>query len=104
MSTNYFSRALMQEMLFLRNMREIEELNAEIAELRVAIFNKQKKHRRCDKEISKNFNVLLSDIQCFHCKRVYASDVALKLHLKLKHDDKSTTPTPTEHEISQEVI
>lgn len=57
MSTNYFSEALMQEMLYLSNVREIEKLNEEIAELKAAIFSKQKKHRRCDKEISKNFNV-----------------------------------------------
>jgi transposase len=57
MSTSYFSEALMQEMLYLSNLREIEQLNEEIAELKAAIFSRQKKHRRCDKEISKNFNV-----------------------------------------------
>lgn len=57
MSTNYFSEALMQEMLCLQNIRQIEQLNDEIAELKAAIFSKQKKHRRCDKDISKNFNV-----------------------------------------------
>jgi hypothetical protein len=86
MSTSYFSKALMQEMLFLRNLREIDQLNTEIIDLKAAIYNKQKKHRRCDKEINKNFNVNQLYTQCFHCKRVYASDVALKLHLKLKHD------------------
>jgi PHD/YefM family antitoxin component YafN of YafNO toxin-antitoxin module len=57
MSANYFSESLMQEMLYLQNLREMEKLTEEIARLRSAIFSKQKKHRRCDKDISKNFNV-----------------------------------------------
>jgi hypothetical protein len=57
MSTNYFSEALMQEMLYMHNIREIEQLTEEIEDLKATIFAKQKKHRRCDKDISKIFNV-----------------------------------------------
>lgn len=49
MSDNFYSQALLQEMLYLHNLRQVECLRAEIEELRCAIFNKQKKHRRCDK-------------------------------------------------------
>lgn len=58
MSTSYYSEALMQEMLYQYNLRRISELTEEISALKTAIFTKQKKHRRCDKEISKNFNVV----------------------------------------------
>jgi hypothetical protein len=35
-------------------------------------------------------------IQCSLCEKVYASDVALKLHHKLKHQDEETTKTAKE--------
>lgn len=59
MTTNYFSQALFQEMLYFHNLKEVEKLTEEINDLKAKIFNRQKKHRRCDKDISKIFNVIL---------------------------------------------
>ena len=57
MTTNYFPEALLQEMLYFHNLKELEKLTEEINDLKAKIFAKQKKHRRCDKDISKNYNV-----------------------------------------------
>lgn len=109
MSTNYYSMALMQEILYLRNVKEKEELEREIQQLRLAIFSKQKKYRRCDKDIQKTFKVHLFLIQCRNCEKFYASDVALKLHLKLKHnsqknqEEKSTEYSVEEIEVSAQI-
>jgi hypothetical protein len=45
-------------MPYFHNLKELEKLTEEINDLKAKIFAKQKKHRRCDKDISKKFNVL----------------------------------------------
>ena len=57
MSTNYFPQALMQQMLFYIKAQEHLDLQEEIQSLKQAIASKQKKHRRCDKDIHKNIEV-----------------------------------------------
>lgn len=49
MEPNYFAQALLQEMLYRSNLRQVEQLQQEIEDIKEAIFSRQKKHRRCDK-------------------------------------------------------
>ena len=67
MSYSYYSQALLQEMLHISNQQEADRLVEEIDDLKSMIFSRQKKHRRCDKDISKTVNVNFILIQCRHC-------------------------------------
>lgn len=51
MSTNYFPKALIQQMLFYMKAEEYRRLEEEIESMKLAIACRHKKHRRCDKEI-----------------------------------------------------
>ena len=57
MSFSYYPQALMQEMINISHTFEVQRLQEEVEDLRQMIFSKQKKHRRCDKDISKNVKV-----------------------------------------------
>ena len=57
MSYSYYPQALLQEMLHISNLHSLQRLQQEVQELKEAIYSKQKKHRRCDKDISKNVTV-----------------------------------------------
>ena len=60
MSTNEYHRlALLQYVRMQHNLEEVQTALSEVEELKQQIAARHKKHRRCDKEIEKPFNVLL---------------------------------------------
>ena len=75
---HYYRLALQQQVLYQQQLEELIQTEEDIQGLKTRIAARHKKHRRCDKEIQKEF-------QCPYCERTYASDIALKLHFKLKH-------------------
>lgn len=56
-SAEYYRLALQQQVLYYQNIQECLALQEEIEELKSRITAKHKKHRRCDKEINKDFKV-----------------------------------------------
>lgn len=71
-SDEYYRLALQQQVLYYQNLQEVLEVEAEIEDLKAKIAAKHKKHRRCDKEIQKEFKVtflifsVLSVRRCMH--------------------------------------
>ncbi len=59
-SVDYFRLALLQQIHYQHQMEEYLRAMEEIASLKDQIAARHKKHRRCDKEIKKEFNVKLS--------------------------------------------
>lgn len=57
-SVEYHRLALLQYVLFQQQLEECISLEAQIAELKEAVAARHKKHRRCDKEISKTNKVI----------------------------------------------
>jgi hypothetical protein len=56
-SVEYHRLALLQYVRFQQQLEECISLEAQIAELKEAVSARHKKHRRCDKEISKTNKV-----------------------------------------------
>lgn len=54
---NFYPEALFQFMLYRDNLSEMGKLLTEIEDLKSKISSKQKKHRRCDWQIVKDFKV-----------------------------------------------
>lgn len=98
-SVEHYRLALLQYIQYQQQMEAVLRLREEVAELRAQIALRHKKHRRCDREITKQFKVAPSLIQCLKCEKFYASDIALKLHLKLKHprNDEKENSTEDSH-------
>lgn len=61
-SVDYFRLALLKQIQYNQQMDEYLRLQDEIAELKNQIASRHKKHRRCDKEIKKEFNVNVTTI------------------------------------------
>jgi hypothetical protein len=59
MSTNeYFRLALLQYIRMQHNLEALQKSQAEVDSLRAKVSARHKKHRRSDKEIEKNLNVI----------------------------------------------
>ena len=65
-SPDYYRLALQQQMLYHLQMEAILKAEEEIEALKTNITAKHKKHRRCDKEIQKEFQVkkVLFSVKC----------------------------------------
>lgn len=98
-SVEYYRLALLQYIQYQQQVDALIKIREEVADLRSQIALRHKKHRRCDKEITKQFKVTFIFIQCAKCEKFYASDIALKLHLKLKHprNDEKENSTEDSH-------
>lgn len=58
-SVEHYRLALLQYIQYQQQLQAVLRLQEEIGELRTQISARHKKHRRCDKEIRKDFKVLL---------------------------------------------
>lgn len=68
-SVDYFRLALLQHIHYQQQMDEYLRVKDEIRHLKEQIASRHKKHRRCDKEINKEFKVIYSLFSAHNAKK-----------------------------------